>query len=159
MDADGISRDLAVDNVKRLQCTNCGEEVFDEQAMHCIDEARRAASGLLTASELKAFRTTLRKSQREMSALMGIGETTYQRWEAGAFQTESFDRLIRLLMLDAENVRKLEEIKSRKKAAVTAVATIGEVFSYLKDLPDVEKWESQFVSLMESGTYFAGMEN
>src|SRR5271156_426415 len=101
LDREDESHPLNVPDVAWLQCTNCGEAILDDRAMAVIENVRRAAMGLLAPDQIRSLRTTLQKTQKAMSALLGVGEKTYCRWESGSYmQSESSDRYLRLLLLD-----------------------------------------------------------
>lgn len=81
-------------------CNHCGEVVMDDiqadaYALASADAYRRA-HGLLTTAELKAARQRLGLSQRTFAERLGVGVNSVKRWEAGAIQDPSSDRLIRL---------------------------------------------------------------
>ena len=108
-DRSGAVLPLYVPDVSWLECENCGEAILDPAAAERVDQARRQALGLLSPNEIRSFRQELGKTQVEMSRLLGVGEKTYCRWESGAFvQSLAFDRYLRLLIANQENVQRLE---------------------------------------------------
>jgi putative zinc finger/helix-turn-helix YgiT family protein len=100
-------------------CDHCGEVVMDDAQADAYSiasaDAYRRAHGLLTTHELKAARKRLGLSQRAFAARLGVGVNSVKRWEGGAIQDESSDRLIRLCT-DVEaartNLRELESALS-----------------------------------------------
>lgn len=149
----GIPRQLVVPDISWLHCTSCNEDILDEAAEQTISAAQRAALGLLSADQLRQLRKSIGKSQAAMSELLGIGEKTYCRWESGShFQTEAFDRYLRLLIEEPFNLVALQEIAIRKREGAERRARVLETFSYLQDFPGVEEWEQRFLAAMESGT-------
>src|SRR5438105_11608011 len=83
---------LIIPNLNWQHCDQCGEDILDHEATQRVSAAQRNGLGLLTADELKDLRRRLRKSQQQMSELLGIGKKTYCRWESGThFQSEAFD--------------------------------------------------------------------
>lgn len=100
-------------------CDHCGETVLndaqaDAYAIASADAYRRA-HGLLTTDEFKAARKRLGLSQRAFACRLGVGVNSVKRWEAGAIQDESSDRLIRLctdLEAARTNLRELESVLS-----------------------------------------------
>jgi len=139
------------------KCENCGEEILDQNASTKISNAQRAAMGLLSADEIRRIRQLLNRTQSQMSNLLGIGEKTYCRWESGSyFQSEAFDRYLRLLRADSGTVKLLERICLEKRGQVEAGKS-GVDFLYLKD--NVHVYESisyQFNETMRSGLFFIG---
>jgi putative zinc finger/helix-turn-helix YgiT family protein len=131
---DGKPMKLSVPNVAWRHCGSCGEDVLDQSASEAITRAHRAALKLLTAEEIRSIRQSLKKTQAQMGELLGIGEKTYCRWESGThFQSEAFDRYLRLLQMP-EVVEVLYEIRLYKqgaaKPAVSKFEYIGDISAY-----------------------------
>src|SRR5438876_7359455 len=98
VDRKGVERSLTVPSVRRLQCDSCDEEIFDDAATRQIENVRRTAMGLLTASEIRELRSRFGKTQVQMSKLLGVGEKTYCRWESGSFiQSVASDNYLRII--------------------------------------------------------------
>jgi putative zinc finger/helix-turn-helix YgiT family protein len=155
LDRNDESRSLKVPGVTWLVCTNCGETILDDRAMTVIESARRAAMGLLTPEEIRGLRTSLRKTQKAMSAFLGIGEKTYCRWESGSYiQSEGFDRYLRLLILDRTNADLLEQLASDKAGVPfgESLAELEETFVYLKDVRTVEERSRPFIDQLVQGS-------
>lgn len=135
-DAQGEARDLTVDRVTSYRCDNCDNEILDDSAMQQIEDARRNALGLLSATEICQLRRDLRKTQREMSELLGIGEKTYCRWETGSFQTEAFDRYLRLIKREQQQVvawlAEIAEAKRSQSASSPQTRSVDQ-FHYLSE--------------------------
>lgn len=154
VDRDGDSHPLKVPGLTWLQCSTCGDTVLDRAAMMAIEEARREVLGLLPPARIRSLRQHLGRTQAAMSELLGIGDKTYCRWESGSYmQSEAFDRYLRLLLADSENVRLLEEIAKEKveprKEAQVDEPTIA--FPYLRDIRVVEERSEVFIELMTRG--------
>jgi putative zinc finger/helix-turn-helix YgiT family protein len=149
---------LRVPGVTWLECEKCGEAILDDRAMSIIEAARREALGLLSPEEIRGFRTSLQKSQGSMSALLGIGEKTYTRWESGAFiQSEAFDRYLRLLMENDENLALLQRIAIAKKEKLDSDKTSCTkrlVFDQIGDVARVEEQGRVFVELFVRGALY-----
>ncbi len=92
------------------KCPACSEEFYTppqaEQLHRRSIEQIRLEDGLLPPAEIKRIRTTLGLTQREFEELLGTGEKTCVRWEAGRVcQSVAADRLIRLIAANRQNVR------------------------------------------------------
>lgn len=92
-------------------CNQCGCEWTGPEA----EDARQVAVcrhlGRLTPVEIRDIRETCRRSQAEFSRITGIGEASLSRWETGAqIQNASSDRLLRLILADARNLYRLEQM-------------------------------------------------
>lgn len=149
---------LKVPGVTWLECENCGDTILDDRAISKIETARREAIGLLSPDDIRAFRTSLHKTQSGMSALLGIGEKTYTRWESGAFvQSEAFDRYLRLLMENHENLVLLLRIanaKSEKSDRDESNLTKRMVFDQIQDVARVKEQGRIFVDRLVRGTLY-----
>jgi putative zinc finger/helix-turn-helix YgiT family protein len=152
------SHPLRVPGVTWLECEKCGDVTLDERAMSNIEAARREVLGLLSPDKIRAFRASLQKTQGAMSALLGIGEKTYTRWESGAFiQSEAFDRYLRLLMENEENLVLLQRIaivKKEKLGLGSAVPSKRAIFDQLGDLARFEEQGRVFVDLLVRGALY-----
>jgi putative zinc finger/helix-turn-helix YgiT family protein len=152
------SHRLRVPAVTWLECEKCGDVTLDDRAMANIEAARREALGLLSPDSIRAFRGGLQKTQGAMSALLGIGEKTYTRWESGAFiQSEAFDRYLRLLMENNENLvllQRIANLKKEKLESANAGPAKRAVFDQLGDVARVEEQGRVFVDLFVRGALY-----
>lgn len=91
-----------------LQCPNCGEEYEvsrpDNDPLDRAYRIYRERKGLLQPEDIRGFREDLQLSQREMSAILGIGVATLNRYENGALQTEALDKTIRYYREDPRRI-------------------------------------------------------
>jgi len=144
----GRPNGIMVPGVLAFECDHCGEQFLDPSSENAIAAAQRKAMGLLSADEIRALRERLHKTQVEISALLGIGQKTYTRWESGShFQSESSDRYLRLLIMAPSNGELLSLI-AKHKAAVDEVGTdvppMREQFPFVKDLKSATNLEDRF---------------
>lgn len=83
-----------------LECDHCRFQIIppDRIEAHArkTDQAYRHAAGYLTAAEIRQARARLGMTQTEFAEYLGVGEASLKRWELGALQDRSSDRLIRL---------------------------------------------------------------
>ncbi len=98
-------------------CNRCGEVLFDDAQADAYtiagSGAYRRAHGLLTTTEIKAARSRLGLTQEQFAERLKVGIASVKRWELGAIQDESSDRLIRLCTDVDEarlNLRELEAL-------------------------------------------------
>jgi putative zinc finger/helix-turn-helix YgiT family protein len=156
VDDQGRRRDVIVPNVKKFRCDACDEYILDPASESRISVMQRAAMGLLGASDLHNFRNRLHKTQEEMASLLGLGKKTWCRWESNDhFQSEAFDRFLRLLVEVPSNVEMLGVIRKRKQEDETdAFRTASQVFVYLKQVEFVQEFERQFTAMFDAGEAF-----
>lgn len=93
---------LTVSDLVHSECAECGYElILPHQTRRNdarISDARRAASGLLTSSRIKAIRRKLGVSQQHMAALIGCGKNAFSKYERGEVtQSAAMDKLLRIL--------------------------------------------------------------
>lgn len=153
-DFSGGVREITVPGVLSFECDHCGEQFLDPSSEDSISAAQRRAMGLLSAEEIKALRERLRKTQVEISALLGIGQKTYTRWESGShFQSESSDRYLRLLIMAPSNADLLSLIARRKASGEmdSSAPDVRERFPFVKDLDSATNLEERFKKALASG--------
>jgi putative zinc finger/helix-turn-helix YgiT family protein len=139
---------LTVANVKRLHCNSCGEEILEDADTRQVEEARRAAAGLLSAAEIRELRLSFGRTQVQMSRLLGVGEKTYCRWESGSFiQSVAFDNYLRLLREIPETGPML--IRFEENAANTD--NREEAFTFLTNIDVVNESAERFTKLLVAG--------
>jgi HTH-type transcriptional regulator / antitoxin MqsA len=83
------------------KCPVCGSELTTPTQTKVnqarIADARRAAEGLLTGADIRAFRELLGITQTEAARLFGGGPNSFSKYERGeVLQSFSMDRLIRV---------------------------------------------------------------
>lgn len=123
-DGRGQTRQLRIPQVAADLCPLCGEAFFEKSSQRRIVASQREALGLLSAAEIRRLRGA--RTQAQMSELLGIGEKTYTRWESEShFQSEAFDRFLRLLALEARNWELLEKIALGKQMDEDATVAAG----------------------------------
>jgi putative zinc finger/helix-turn-helix YgiT family protein len=152
-DRNGDIHELRVPELSWQECDQCKEALLDDAATQRTEAVRRNALGLLTPSEIRELRQRLRKSQSQMSKLLGIGEKTYCRWESGAYvQSTAFDKYLRLLMARPENLELLEMFDSQPSAITLTEAHEPEVvFTHLRDTQRFTEVAEAFTQLLEVG--------
>lgn len=110
------------------RCGECGEEFYtpeqaDQRHWRAIEQAR-LDDNLLPPRAIRAIRDSLHLTQRQFEQLLGVGEKTCVRWEAGRVcQSVSTDRLIRLIAADRNNLRLLAGINGVALRSVAPTAT------------------------------------
>lgn len=86
------------------RCEKCGEEfeihTDDYDPFDAAYREYRRRKGWVQPEEIKEYRENLGLTQQRFSELLGIGIATLNRYENGALQSESTNRLISLCMND-----------------------------------------------------------
>lgn len=153
-DSEGELRPLYVPNMNWYRCDRCEEELLENSAMREIEESRRIAMGLLSSADLKRLREKHGKSQEGMAELLGAGKKSYCRWESGAVQSEAFDRFLRLLIEEPNNIVLLEEIAERKAAAFYTLEAMEEAtieFAYIRNESYLDQFGKMFSEALGDG--------
>jgi putative zinc finger/helix-turn-helix YgiT family protein len=103
--------EVVAENVPVEVCPACGETYSGPIAWAIRDEAICRALGVLTPSELRDVRSSLRLSLAELADLLGLDEATLSAWETGrAIPNRTADRLLRLLAAQPETARFLSAL-------------------------------------------------
>lgn len=160
VDRKGIERSLNVPDVRRLRCDSCKEEILDDAASSKVENARRAAMGLLSAAEIRDLRLRFGKTQVQMSRLLGVGEKTYCRWESGSFiQSVAFDNYLRLVRDVPDAGLMLVELE---RYGVTEaphnVSEEGKEFTFLSNPESLIESATKFTQQMLTGTLHTSFE-
>jgi putative zinc finger/helix-turn-helix YgiT family protein len=96
--------------VELNKCQICGEEFENPKSGHDPYELAyreyRNRAGMAQPEEIRQFRLHCGLTQKEFSALLGVGIATLNRYENGALQSEAHDRMIKMAM-DSRNFAKL----------------------------------------------------
>jgi putative zinc finger/helix-turn-helix YgiT family protein len=153
VDRRGVDGVLTMPSLRRLVCNSCGEEILDDEASGQVEEARRTAMGLLTPEEIRDLRYRFGKTQVQMSALLGVGEKTYCRWESGSFiQSVAFDNYLRLIRDVPEASARLVSLEHCECPEPAMEADGGGVeFTFLRNFGGVAEAAAKFTLLMTAG--------
>jgi len=99
-------------DVEYTRCKTCGDEVLDPTVNHdpfdLAYRKYRKNHSLLQPEEIENWRKAHHLTQGELARLLGLGVATINRYENGALQNESHEKLLRLAM-DSSNLLKLIE--------------------------------------------------
>lgn len=82
-------------------CTECGVEFESTQSPDALEEAYREyrrRHEMLQPEDIRAWRKTYGITQKELSALLGWGGATLSRYENGALQAETHEKMLRMAM-------------------------------------------------------------
>ncbi|HVA50852.1 MAG TPA: type II TA system antitoxin MqsA family protein [Pirellulales bacterium] len=94
---EGRAYDVEAPGVVVFACSNCGEQLYNNEAGDQIGKAFRATLGLLQPEEIREGRKTLGLSKQEFAGKLRFAEESVSRWETGALvQSRHADTLIRL---------------------------------------------------------------
>lgn len=85
-----------------LKCVECGDEVFDPglnvDPFSLAYRKYRKEYGFLQPEEIREWRKANKLTQGELAKLLGVGGVTISRYENGALQDPSHEKLLRLAM-------------------------------------------------------------
>jgi HTH-type transcriptional regulator / antitoxin MqsA len=98
-------------------CTDCDEAVLEGEALAKKEKAffslRAKVEKVLSPEEVAAIRKQLHLSQRRAGELLGGGPRAFQKYESGEQAVSA--PMTHLLLLLANDPRRLKEIESRKE--------------------------------------------
>lgn len=100
-----------IQGARWFECSNCGERLLPPELRRGIGAERYRVEDLLTPGEIRGIRSRYVLRQRDISALLRIGDRTYTRWENGlVVQSKSMNALLRVLAaLGPERFREIQE--------------------------------------------------
>jgi putative zinc finger/helix-turn-helix YgiT family protein len=94
---DGRLYAVEVPDLTVPRCGNCGEFVFNDSAEAQVRRALRRQLRLLTPEEIRASRSVLGLSQKQLADRLGVAEATISRWETETqIQSRAMDNLLRV---------------------------------------------------------------
>jgi putative zinc finger/helix-turn-helix YgiT family protein len=116
-----------VPETEMCECASCGKRFFTPDQVKAVKLAvkrqARVAAGLLTPEEIVAIRKRLGLSQIELERLFGLGSRVVTRWETGrVVQSKAADVALRLLALDPENLKRIQQRRDEVDRAGSGVA-------------------------------------
>ncbi len=88
---------IEISNSEWFKCSECKEIILPPRLQRDLENERYRLLGLLMPDEIREIRMKAGLTQQEIATILGVGEKTYTRWEAGrSLQSKSSDTLIRL---------------------------------------------------------------
>jgi len=96
-----------------LRCVECGDEAFDPSLN--VDpfspayRKYRKEYGFLQPEEIREWRKANKLTQGELAKLLGVGGATISRYENGALQDPSHEKLLRLAMNPSNLLQLVEQ--------------------------------------------------
>ncbi len=94
---DGRLHTVLVPDLTVPRCGHCGEFVFNDAAEARIRRALRMQLRLLTPDEIRAARTALGLSEKDLADRLGVAEAAIARWETESqIQSRAMDNLLRV---------------------------------------------------------------
>jgi putative zinc finger/helix-turn-helix YgiT family protein len=108
LEHDGRPYPIRVSHLRVSRCEKCGTILLDDDAGERLDDALRAAAGLLTPAEIREHRKRLGLTQEQLADLLRINVSTLSRWETGAqIQQRTLDAFLRVVFRFPEVRRSL----------------------------------------------------
>ena len=101
LEGDGIAERIKV-AIPVTRDPHTGEEMLTEEAFEILETTKARHMGLLLPDQIKALRTRLSLSQKEMSQLLQAGEKSYTRWESGRARPSRMVNVLLRLLDDGE---------------------------------------------------------
>jgi len=131
-------------DVEFFKCNECSEEFESTRGYDALElayQAYRTLKSMLQPEEIREWRKSKGLTQKELSDLLGLGGATLSRYENGALQVDTHEKVLRLAM-DPHNLLKLIEDSPDALAKDKRDKLIS-------DLRQTEKEACNFESLIE----------
>lgn len=94
---DGRAYSLSIPNLAVFLCDECHARILPDESRAKVDDALRAAAGLLTPKEMRENRKRLGLTQDQLGKLLKVAKETVSRWETGGqIQQRAMDLLLRV---------------------------------------------------------------
>ncbi|MCX6227190.1 MAG: DUF4065 domain-containing protein [Bacteroidia bacterium] len=129
-------------NVEYMKCKECGDTILNPAANHdpfdlAYIEYRKKHS-LLQPGEIVGWRKAHHLTQSEFAKLLGIGIATINRYENGALQNDSHEKLLRLSMDPTNLLRLIEKSEgifsdAKKNKLIEKLRKSGEIANSLDE--------------------------
>jgi len=136
-----------------FSCRECGGEFQNTRGTDQLDAAYReyrSRHGMLQPEEIKDWRSRYGLTQREVADLLGLGGATLSRYENGALQDASHEKMLRLAM-DPRNLAKLLESNGEAIPTEKRARLLGELATLERESCSFEKAYETFL-----GSYAPG---
>lgn len=95
-------------------CNECEEELFEknieEENLKRLYKEYKIKAGLVTSEDIVKMREKYNLSQRELTAILGWGKMTLNRYERGAIQSKAHNDTLKLIIEDKAYLSKLAEV-------------------------------------------------
>lgn len=138
--------------VEYSRCKRCGEEVIDPNVspdpFYAAYRKYREKHGMLQPEDIRRWRKEHGLSQAELSKLLGIGIATINRYENGALQTDSHEKLLKMAMEPSTLLKLVESSKDvfnerKKKHLMDGLKQIGEEAFSLDNTIEIKAGDSE----------------
>ncbi len=140
-----------------LVCPICGEDVFDKELdasnLQKVYDVYRAKHDLLAPWEIRKIRERYGLSQRGMSRLLGWGEITLHRYEAGGVPDRVHNDLLKMISTNEGMARYIQERSSSvpREEAETVRQSLETVETPISLIGTFEKLQSFYGVSIKTG--------
>ena len=115
-------------------CSECEEEFDDPKSNNNpVEEAYREyrkRKSMTQPDDIKALRKKFNLTQKELSSLLGWGGATLSRYENGALQDDSHERMMKLIIRDPSNLITLFDQSPDVIAPIKKKKLLSRIASY-----------------------------
>ncbi len=95
-------------------CDECSEHIFEkdieEDNLKRLYKEYKIKAGLITPEEIVTMREKHNLSQRELTAILGWGKMTLNRYERGSVQNKAHNETLKLIIEDEDYLARLAEL-------------------------------------------------
>jgi putative zinc finger/helix-turn-helix YgiT family protein len=111
-----------------LECDSCGFATLDNRQSseftQRTSDAYRAAHGMVTGAQMRAYREQFDMNQQEFAEYLGVSSASVKRWELGQIQDKAMDTLIRLKTDLSAAQRNCEELQAQAQEQNVSLAGV-----------------------------------
>lgn len=107
-------------------CPECGEAIVDTNTLKksgkILKDFQREVDGLLTGQQIKAIRTKLGLTQKQLADIVGGGAKSLARYESGQVcQSKGMDNLLRILDAYPHTLQVIQKRDRTEKFSATVL--------------------------------------
>ena len=102
--------EITIPGVPMLRCDGCGDTVIGQEGNARIDAFLSTALSSISPAEIQRFLDKYHLSQKQASAITGLGEKNISRWLNGHGRaSESVSNYLRVLLADSQAFERLKQ--------------------------------------------------
>lgn len=102
--------EISIPGVPMLRCDSCGDTIIGQEGSFRIDSFLSAALNAISPAEIQRFLDKYNLSQKQASAITGLGEKNISRWLNGHGRaSESVSNYLRVLLADSQAFQRLKQ--------------------------------------------------
>ena len=118
--------EITIPGVPMLRCDRCGDTVIGQEGNARIDAFLSTALSSISPAEIQRFLDKYHLSQKQASAITGLGEKNISRWLNGHGRaSESVSNYLRVLLADSQAFERLKQKNWFSNSSTANACSLG----------------------------------